>query len=102
MVLSIMAYLLSASAANMSNIFFQTPVLAQRENRVWIFIGSPKRSGRSRQGMPALAIENGFHEQPIVLGCDSDMTLPSRQKIFDPLPLVVSQGVSSHGSVPKN
>jgi hypothetical protein len=27
--------------------------LGQRENRVWILIGSPKRSGRSRQGMPA-------------------------------------------------
>ena len=42
MVLSIMAYSLSASAANISNIFFQTPLLAQRENRVWVFIGSPK------------------------------------------------------------
>jgi len=53
MVLSIMAYSLSASAASISNIFFQTPLLAQRENRVWIFIGSPNRSGRSRQGIPA-------------------------------------------------
>lgn len=34
MVLSIMAYSLSASAANISNIFFHTPLLAQRENRV--------------------------------------------------------------------
>jgi hypothetical protein len=33
-VLSIMAYSLSASAARSSNIFFQTPLLAQRENRV--------------------------------------------------------------------
>jgi hypothetical protein len=33
-VLSIMAYSLSASAAKSSNIFFQTPLLAQRENRV--------------------------------------------------------------------
>ena len=53
MVLSIMSYSLSASAAKISNIFSHTPLLAQRENRVWIFIGSPKRSGRSRQGMPA-------------------------------------------------
>src|SRR3974390_1426778 len=52
-VLSIMAYSLSESAARTSNIFFQTPVLAQRENRVWILIGSPNRSGRSRQGIPA-------------------------------------------------
>ena len=34
MVLSIMAYSLSASAARSSNSFFHTPVLAQRENRV--------------------------------------------------------------------
>src|SRR6516162_10177901 len=53
MVLSIIAYSLSASAASISKIFFQTPLLAQRENRVWILIGSPKRSGRSRQGIPA-------------------------------------------------
>jgi hypothetical protein len=33
-VLSIMAYSLSASAAKSSNIFFQTPLLAHRENRV--------------------------------------------------------------------
>src|ERR1700737_5385632 len=52
-VLSIMAYSLSASAAKISNTFFHTPLLAQRENRVWILIGSPKRSGKSRHGMPA-------------------------------------------------
>jgi hypothetical protein len=34
MVLSIMAYSLSASAASISNIFFHTPLFAQRENRV--------------------------------------------------------------------
>src|SRR5246127_4135586 len=53
MVLSIMAYSLSASAAKISKIFFHTPLLAQRENRVWILLGSPNRSGKSRQGMPA-------------------------------------------------
>jgi hypothetical protein len=53
MVLSIIAYSLSASAAKVSNTFCHTPLLAQRENRVWILIGSPKRSGKSRQGMPA-------------------------------------------------
>src|SRR5436305_1526674 len=52
-VLSIMAYSLSASAAKMSKTFFHTPLLAQRENRVCILIGSPKRSGKSRHGIPA-------------------------------------------------
>src|SRR3954453_21443883 len=53
MVLSIMAYSLSASAAKVSNRRFQIRLLAQREKRVCILIGSPKRSGRSRHGMPA-------------------------------------------------
>src|SRR5271166_3733284 len=43
-----MAYSLSASAAKISSTFFHTPLLAQRENRVCVLIGSPKRSGRSR------------------------------------------------------
>src|ERR1700722_15571269 len=51
--LSIIAFSLSASLASISNSFFHTSLLAQREKRVWILIGSPKRSGKSRQGMPA-------------------------------------------------
>src|SRR6266852_4032883 len=39
-VLSIMAYSLSASAAKISNTFFHAPLFAQRENRVCILIGS--------------------------------------------------------------
>jgi hypothetical protein len=52
-VLSIIAYSLSASAARCSKIFCQTPVLLQRLNRRWVFFQSPNRSGRSRQGIPA-------------------------------------------------
>src|SRR5436305_15326528 len=52
-VLSIMAYSLSASAAKISNTLCHTPLFAQRENRVCILIGSPKRSGKSRHGRPA-------------------------------------------------
>src|SRR6516225_4063555 len=100
MVLSIMAYSLSASAASISNIFFQTPLLAQRENRVWIFIGSPNRSGRISPGNTcSKAIENGFHEQPVVFGRNPNMPLSSRQIVFNLVPLVVSQGVSSHGQL---
>jgi hypothetical protein len=53
MVLSIIAYSLSVSLANRAKMRAQTPDFAQRENRVWILIGSPNRSGRSRHGMPA-------------------------------------------------
>src|SRR6476646_2199154 len=52
MVLSIIAYSLSASAARCWNIRSQTPLLAQRLNRVWIFVPSPNRSGRSRHDIP--------------------------------------------------
>src|SRR4051812_7640050 len=52
-VLSIMAYSLSASPAKCLRILSQTPVLAQRQKRVWTFFQAPNRSGRSRHGMPA-------------------------------------------------
>src|SRR3954471_19504733 len=52
-VLSIIAYSLSASTAKCRKILSQTPVLAQRQKRVWTFFQAPNRSGRSRQGMPA-------------------------------------------------
>ena len=57
MVLSIMAYSLSASAARCWKIRFQTLDLALREKRVWILIGSPNRSGRS--GRRAAAVPCG-------------------------------------------
>ena len=53
MVLSIMAYSLSASPAKCLKTRSHTPVLAQRQKRVWTFFQAPNRSGRSRQGMPA-------------------------------------------------
>ena len=52
MVLSIIAYSLSASVARCSKRRCHTPFLAQRLNRLWVFFQSPNRSGRSRQGIP--------------------------------------------------
>jgi hypothetical protein len=34
------------------NTLCQTPLLAQRLNRRWVFFQPPKRSGRSRRGIP--------------------------------------------------
>src|ERR1700722_10297609 len=51
-VLSIIAYSLSASAARCWNIRSQTPLLAQRLKRRCTLFQSPYRSGRSRHGMP--------------------------------------------------
>jgi len=53
MVASIIAYSLSASCARAWNTRCHTPVRLQREWRVCTTRKSPKRSGRSRQGMPA-------------------------------------------------
>ena len=50
MVLSIIAYSLSASAAKGSNTLCQMPFWAQRLNRRWLFFPSPKRSGRDAMG----------------------------------------------------
>jgi hypothetical protein len=52
-VLSIIAYSLSGSAAKCLNIRFQTPALAKRLKRRCVLFQSPKRSGRSRQGAPS-------------------------------------------------
>src|SRR4051794_1847957 len=52
-VLSIIAYSSSASPAKCRKTRSHTPVLAQRQKRVWTFSQAPNRSGRSRQGMPA-------------------------------------------------
>ena len=53
MVLSIIAYSLSASAARCSKRRCHAPFLAQRLNRLCEFFQSPNRSGKSRQGIPA-------------------------------------------------
>src|SRR3954451_22939767 len=52
-VLSTIAYSSSASPAKCRKTRSHTPVLAQRQKRVWTFFQAPNRSGRSRQGVPA-------------------------------------------------
>jgi hypothetical protein len=42
--------------------------------------------------------ENGFDEQTIVRRGAADMAFPARQNIFDPIPLVVAQCITSHRS----
>ena len=53
MVLSIIAYSLSASPARCLKTFAYTPLLAQRLKRVCTLRNSPNRSGKSRHGIPA-------------------------------------------------
>jgi hypothetical protein len=60
-------------------------------------IGSPKRSGRSRQGIPA---RYRFHKQPIVLGRYSNMAFTAGQNILDPVPLIIPKTITTHLSAP--
>ena len=67
MVLSIIAYSLSASAARCSNTRCHTPVLLQRLNRRCVFFQSPKRSGRSRHGMGTISVQHRLDKPAIVV-----------------------------------
>ena len=72
-----MAYSLSASLASISNSFFHTPLLAQREKRVCIVIGSPKRSGKIPPGDAGpITVNHRLYKQPIILAVTP--TCPSR------------------------
>jgi hypothetical protein len=51
-VASIMAYSLSGSSAKALKRLSQTPLTAQREKRRWVLHQPPKRSGKSRHGVP--------------------------------------------------
>ena len=44
--------------------------------------------------------KNSFDEQPIVRRSAAHMAFAARQNVFDPIPLVVAQGISSHRSAP--
>jgi len=46
----------------------------------------------------AVPMEHGLDESAIVMGGRPDMADPSRQQVFDPLPLVVAQSIPGHGS----
>jgi hypothetical protein len=49
-----------------------------------------------------VAIQHGFDKQAVV-GCGhSDRTLPPRQKVLDPVPLVIAQSVAAHRSAPQS
>jgi len=47
----------------------------------------------------AISIKDRLHKQPIVLGGHSDVTLPARQYILDPVPLIVPKPIAAHLSV---
>ena len=101
MVLSIMAYSLSASAARSLEHPLPYPALGPaREARMNL-----DRIAKALRQVPpgnarAIAVEHSFDKQPIVLGRHPNMAFTSRQKILDPVPLVVPKSITSHWSAP--
>jgi hypothetical protein len=58
--------------------------------------------GEVAPGNPsAVSIQDGVHEEAIVPGRHADMALTTRQKLFDPIPLVVPQTITQHLSISK-
>ena len=101
MVLSIIAYSLSASAARCWNIRSQTPLLAQRLNRS---VDLCPLTEPLRQIAPwhpgTIAVQRRLNEQPIVRSGHPDRAFAPRQQVFDPFPLVVTQSETPHRSAP--
>ena len=48
----------------------------------------------------SVSVQNGFDEQPIIRRSAPDMAFAARQKVLDPIPLVVAKGVTAHLSAP--
>jgi hypothetical protein len=48
-----------------------------------------------------VAIDNGFYKQAIVRRGHANGTLPTGHMLFDPVPLVIAQGITAHRSAPK-
>src|SRR6476620_4783534 len=95
-----MSHALSASLASISNSFFHAALGPARKSRVnldrvpkTLWKVSPWYSG-------AIAVKHRLHKQPIILGGHSDVTLPSRQHIFDPGPLIIPKTIAAHLSAP--
>ena len=50
----------------------------------------------------SISVKNRINEQPVVCCIAAHMTFSRGQKIFDPLPLVVSQSKALHGRPPQS
>jgi hypothetical protein len=97
MVLSIIAYSLLPSAARCRKTRSDTPALAQRLNRRCVFFRSPKRSARSRDGIPARYLYR-LDKATIVAGGGTDVAPLAGKQVLNPFPLVVAKSIAGHAS----
>src|SRR5215204_4933004 len=100
MVLSIMAYSLSASAATCWNTRSHTPAFPAAEAGVDLDPAAEALGQIAPRDTGAEAVEHRLNKEPVVLGRAPDMPDPPRQQILDPRPLIISHAVASHRSAP--
>ena len=50
----------------------------------------------------SVAVQHRFHEQAVIRRRHPDRTLPARQKVLDPVPLVITKPVAVHRSTPQS
>lgn len=90
MVLSIIAYSLSASCAKWLKRLAQTPVTAEAAKTPMDIFPIAKARGHIPPGKPGpVPIQHRFNKQPVVLSRHPCTAYPPRQFILDPLSLVI-------------
>jgi hypothetical protein len=90
MVLSMMAYSLSASGANTLKTLSQKPLFAQRPTA---------EAGPSMEFRP-IAVKRRFDEEAIVLGSRANAAFTRWEQVFNPFLLIVTQAIAAHKSAP--
>src|SRR5437588_10025740 len=101
MVESMIRYSKSGFSTNAWKIRSQAPFLAQRRKRWKTLFQLPNSGGRSRQGAPARAIHStASTNKPIVVAVPPFVSLLTRNKPFDALPLRVRQFLPNQGRLP--
>src|SRR5260370_42600409 len=101
MVLSIIAYSLSASAAKMlENLPPDTRFGPSAEALMHVLPIAEALRQITPRDTSAIAIQHCLNEQPVVRRRHSHMTLLPRQQISDTLPLIVTHAIASHRSAP--
>src|ERR1700687_335157 len=97
MVLSIIAYSLSASAARCWNTRSQTPLFGPTaEPPVYLNTVTEPLRQIAPWHPGTVTIEHSVHEQPIVRCGHTDRAFAPGQQVLDPFPLVVAQSETPH------
>src|SRR4051812_30414016 len=101
MVLSIIAYSLSASAARCWNTRLPHAGLGPAAEAGVDLDPTAEPLWQIAPGdARPIAVEHGRDKRPVVLGSYPHIPNPPRQQIADPRPLIIPQAVASHRSAP--